>query len=137
MADLSKISKLLVVAILAGGAVLMGKQFAGTGPETGRVSVTVPALSARAKAGKLLFDANCKACHGENAAGSDNGPPLVHGIYKPGHHGDQAFLLAVRLGVRAHHWRYGNMPPQDQVSAEQAAKIVTYVRQLQRANGVY
>ncbi len=100
------------------------------------VSVKVPAVSALAVQGKVAFDANCATCHGVNAAGTDKGPPFVHDIYNPGHHDDGAFFLAAKLGVRQHHWPYGNMPPQPQVSETQLAAIVKYVRELQAANGI-
>ena len=69
------------------------------------VNVKVPALSAQAADGKEAFDANCAACHGRNAAGTKNGPTLVHDIYNPGHHSDDAFLFAVMqacLGIIGH-----------------------------------
>ena len=64
------------------------------------------------------------------------GPPLVHVIYEPSHHGDAAFVLAVRPGVRAHHWPFGNMLPVEGVSDRAVADIIAYVRALQRANGI-
>lgn len=100
------------------------------------LSVSVPALTGVAKAGEALFNANCAVCHGTNAAGSDKGPPLVHKIYEPGHHGDASFLSAARVGVRAHHWNFGNMPAQPHVKEHEVARIVDYVRTLQRANGI-
>ena len=100
--------------------------------------VRVPTLSATATAGEAVFDANCAACHGDNAAGRDGaGPPLVHKIYEPNHHSDAAFFLAARQGVRSHHWPFGNMPPVEGVSDDDVALIVAYVRELQRANGVF
>ena len=72
-------------------------------------------------------------CHGRHATGSDQGPPLVHRIYEPNHHADIAFRLAVRNGVRAHHWPFGNMAPVEGVSDEDAIKITRYVRELQKA----
>jgi len=86
--------------------------------------------------GEVLFGRNCAVCHGDKAAGSDKGPPLVHRIYEPSHHGDMAFLLAVRNGSRAHHWNFGDMPPVEGVSDADVALIVTYVRGLQRAAGI-
>lgn len=102
------------------------------------VAVAVPeTLSANAKIGKLAFDAKCAVCHGANAAGQDGvAPPLVHKIYEPSHHGDAAFLLAAKNGVRAHHWRFGNMPPVEGVTDGDVKMIVAYVRELQRANGI-
>ncbi|WP_285672623.1 c-type cytochrome [Paralimibaculum aggregatum] len=101
-------------------------------PET-----VVPALSADARAGETAFGRACAACHGQHAAGVDGaGPPLVHVIYEPGHHADFAFLRAIRQGVRAHHWRFGDMPAIAGVSDAEAASIIAYVRELQRANGI-
>ena len=100
------------------------------------VDVRVPELSAVALRGEEAFKVNCAQCHGKNASGTGNGPPLVHNIYNPGHHSDQAFFLAAKRGVRRHHWRYGNMAPQPQVKDDQLAAIVKYVRELQVANGI-
>ena len=102
------------------------------------VDVVLPdALSANGEIGKAVFEAKCADCHGTNAAGQDGvAPPLVHKIYEPSHHGDAAFLLAVRNGVRAHHWRFGNMPPVEGLTDGDVKMIVAYVRELQRANGI-
>ena len=88
------------------------------------------------RTGEKAFAANCAPCHGVNASGTDHGPPFVHDIYNPGHHPDAAFFYAARYGVRQHHWPYGDMPPQPQVSEEQVRTIVQYVRELQVANGI-
>lgn len=102
------------------------------------VQVVVPeTFSENATIGKAAFQAKCAACHGVNAAGQDGvAPPLVHKIYEPSHHGDASFLLAVRNGVRAHHWRFGNMLPVEGLTDGDVTMIVTYVRELQRANGI-
>lgn len=103
------------------------------------VDVVVPAaFSAGAQRGERYFNAVCASCHGANAAGQDGvAPPLVHRIYEPGHHGDRAFALAARNGVRAHHWPFGDMPPVEQrLTDAELGAIVAYVRELQRANGI-
>ena len=101
------------------------------------VQVNVPELDASARAGEQAFIENCAACHGRDAAGQEGvAPPLVHKIYEPSHHGDQAFHLAARQGVRAHHWRFGDMPPVEGISDSEIERIVTYIRTLQRANGI-
>jgi|GEM_PF-131407 len=100
------------------------------------VAVKVPKLSPAAAEGKKAFDANCAACHGANGAGTNNGPPFIHTIYNPGHHDNRAFLRAVRNGVPQHHWSFGDMPPQPQVSDKELIAIVRYVRELQEANGI-
>lgn len=109
-----------------------------TGEGAPLVEVTLPAaLSSQAQLGKQAFDAVCAACHGENAAGRMGmGPPLVHVIYEPSHHADMAFFMAVQNGVRAHHWRFGDMPPQGGVTQGDVTAIITYVRELQRENGI-
>ncbi|MBZ8134072.1 cytochrome c [Afifella sp. IM 167] len=101
------------------------------------VAVTVPELSTAAKVGEAAYNENCASCHGRNGAGQDGvAPPFVHRIYEPNHHGDQAFFLAAQNGVRAHHWPFGNMPPVEGITQGEVASIVTYVRELQRANGI-
>lgn len=101
------------------------------------VQVKVPELQGDAMLGREAFNSNCAACHGSNAAGRDGaGPPLVHKIYEPGHHADAAFFLAAKRGVRSHHWTFGDMPPVEGISDEEIAKIVSYIRALQRANGI-
>jgi len=99
--------------------------------------VVVPELSAEALAGKADFDRECARCHGENARGSEKGPPLVHRTYHPALHADVAFELAVQRGVRAHHWRFGDMPPQPTLPPAEITRITTYIRELQKANGIY
>ncbi|TKS63856.1 MAG: hypothetical protein EWM73_01000 [Nitrospira sp.] len=86
--------------------------------------------------GETTFNANCAACHGKQAAGTDHGPPLVHKIYEPHHHGDQAFQYAAANGVKAHHWEFGNMPKIDTVTPQDVDLIVKYVRWLQRQAGI-
>lgn len=100
------------------------------------VEITIPTLTEVAKIGEVVFSENCSMCHGANAVGTDQGPPLVHIIYEPGHHNDGSFYRAVAQGVRGHHWRFGNMPPIEGVGEEDVTKIIAYVRELQRANGI-
>lgn len=105
---------------------------------TAIVSISLPdALSANAEIGKVAYDAKCADCHAENAVGQNGvAPPLVHIIYEPGHHGDESFQRAVALGVRAHHWRFGDMAPVEGLTRADVAMIITYIRELQVANGI-
>ncbi len=82
--------------------------------------------------GKGLFRQYCLACHGNNALGSDKGPALVDNIYRPAHHADLAFHWAASKGVKQHHWRFGNMPPIPDVTPEQLAHIISFVRLAQQ-----
>jgi mono/diheme cytochrome c family protein len=123
----------LVVAAIALGYLGAGEWYRSSATP---VAVTVPQLSPEARVGREVFDRLCAVCHGPNAAGSAAGPPLVHRIYASGHHADVTFMLAARRGVRAHHWRFGDMPPQPSLKDDEADLIVRYVRELQRANGI-
>ena len=132
--------KIAVIGVVAiGGAVAAARWFSPkSAAPTVPLAVLGPAeLSPKAQAGKIAFEANCAQCHGANAAGTDKGPSLVHVIYNPGHHPDQLFFLAAKIGVRRHHWNFGDMPPQPQVSEQQLAEIVAYVRATQEANGIF
>lgn len=86
--------------------------------------------------GEQLFVQNCAACHGVQAVGTKQGPPLVHKIYEPSHHGDAAFVLAARNGSKQHHWQFGDMPAQPQLTEAQVKAITAYVRALQRDAGI-
>lgn len=107
--------------------------------EVAMVEVILPAtLTAEAQLGKTAFEAKCAACHGLNAAGNVNAaPPLIHKIYEPSHHGDESFQYAAAMGVQAHHWRFGNMPPVEGITRAEVATIIAYIRELQRANGIF
>ena len=95
------------------------------------------ALSGMALEGEDLFDANCSVCHGENAAGTNQGPTLIDRIYHPGHHSDASIRNAVSRGVQQHHWVFGDMAPVAGVSSDDVEKIICYVRELQRADGIF
>jgi cytochrome c len=101
-------------------------------------NVILPAtLSQNAQSGKRGFEAKCAACHGVNAAGQDGvAPPLVHKVYEPSHHGDESIQRAASLGVRAHHWPFGNMPAVEGLTRGDIKMIIAYIRELQRANGI-
>ena len=93
-------------------------------------------VPAEFQTGETIFNANCAACHGKQATGTDHGPPLVHKVYEPNHHGDQAFQRAAANGVNAHHWQFGNMPKVDAVTPADVDQVVKYVRWLQRQAGI-
>ncbi len=95
-----------------------------------------PGFVADAGRGKGLFQTNCASCHGLSARGTRQGPPLVHKIYRPKRHADMAFHLAVKSGVRQHHWNFGHMPPKEGLIPENVGHIIAYVRQEQRRAGI-
>ena len=105
-------------------------------PTPDRQGLVQPRFSTLALAGGIAYDKNCAGCHGVNGAGSEKGPPLIHGIYNPGHHNDESFFRAARRGVPRHHWNFGDMPSQPQASRQDIAEIIRYIRELQEANGI-
>jgi mono/diheme cytochrome c family protein len=129
----STIILILALPIMAG---VVAWQLGWLGGRSGSASVRIPELSPVAALGQKAFDNNCASCHGEGGSGTDQGPPLIHDIYNPGHHADATFYAAARRGVRQHHWRFGNMPAQPQVSSSNMAAIIRYVREVQQANDI-
>ena len=127
---------LYLLPIVAGVGGYLGWSASVRSPRSEQLSVTVPALSSVARSGRDAFGRHCAQCHGSDATGSASGPPLVHRVYGPAHHADVAFELAVRRGVVAHHWRFGNMPATPMVTATEVEQITRYVREVQRANGI-
>lgn len=86
--------------------------------------------------GQPLYAINCASCHGPLAEGTLQGPPLLHKLYVPGHHADLAFYMGVKQGVKQHHWNFGDMPAQPQVSPTDAGHIVSYLRSIQQQRGI-
>jgi mono/diheme cytochrome c family protein len=96
-----------------------------------------PSVPPQFKIGKLLYGKSCSSCHGVDLKGTEQGPPFLHRVYHPGHHGDGSFYLAVKRGVRAHHWKFGNMPPVEGIDDKMINAIVQYVRQVQKSAGLF
>jgi mono/diheme cytochrome c family protein len=86
--------------------------------------------------GRGLYAANCARCHGGDLKGTSLGPPLLDAIYRPAHHSDAAFRVAVKSGVRPHHWNFGPMPPIPGLTDEHVGEIIAFVREEQRAVGI-
>ena len=95
-----------------------------------------PTDAAKVATGRTVYEATCAACHGEDLKGTRIGPPFLNIIYAPNHHPDDSFRAAVARGVRPHHWDFGAMPPQPQVSEEEIDAVIAYVRSRQRAAGI-
>ena len=129
---------LLIIAAIAYSLLPFGRYDANAEEGAPIVKIEIPGqLSETAMLGKQAFDINCASCHGENAVGRNGvAPPLVHKIYEPNHHGDESFQLAVAMGVRAHHWKFGNMPAIEGLTRADVKPIIAYVRELQRHNGI-
>ena len=96
---------------------------------TGLVAIkTLESYSQNAQIGQKLFQAKCADRHGPNVVGQAGvAPPLIHVIYEPNHHGDESFQRALALGVRTHHWKFGNMPAVAGFTRAEVKSIIAYV----------
>ena len=102
------------------------------------VDIKVPKIEEQYLNGESLFKKNCISCHGIHGVGVKGaGPPLIHIIYEPSHHGDGSFYSAVKYGVQSHHWTFGNMSAVKNITDKEIADIIKYIRFIQRANGIY
>lgn len=96
-----------------------------------------PSVPFKFAVGKNKYQEFCSGCHGKWMEGTKQGPPLLHAYYKPSHHGDAAFYRAALSGVRAHHWKFGNMPPVPGITSKEMDSIVPFIRWYQQAKGLY
>lgn len=87
--------------------------------------------------GEALYNTNCSSCHGAGARGTVKGPPFLDKVYEPNHHADIAFYRAPEMGVRAHHWKFGDMPKLPGVTKNDLAQIIPYIRWLQKQAGIF
>lgn len=124
----------LVVAAAVAVAVFVG---GGNGDDSGGPSAAAaPPVDERSERGREPFEATCAVCHGRDLKGSSAGPPLLDRVYEPGHHPDESFRRAVKQGVQAHHWSFGNMPAQPTISDDEVERIIAFVRAQQRRVGI-
>jgi len=101
-------------------------------------NIKVPKIDEQYLIGESLFNKNCISCHGIHGVGVKGvGPPLIHKIYEPSHHGDGSFYSAIKYGVKSHHWTFGSMAAVKNISDEEIVEIINYIRFIQRANEIY
>lgn len=126
---------ILSFVILAGSLLTACDEYFNTG-NTNPLHLPPQGFVGNSVEGKKLFQQNCQSCHGLQGQGTNQGPPLVNNIYNPRHHANLAFNLAVKNGVRSHHWKYGDMKPLPGVSPEMVEHIIQYIRKLQKQAGI-
>ncbi len=124
------------LAALLAGLTACGPGDAGAPSPEVAALVSALVTPAEHRDGEALYNANCSRCHGPRALGNELGPALVHPVYRTRHHGDAAFALAVTAGVRAHHFRFGDMPAIPGVTPAMAGEITAWVRWLQGEAGI-
>lgn len=122
-----------IVTFVALAMLMLGMEVRAQGWQVPKPS---PGLMPNPAQGQRLFVKNCAGCHGADLKGSRQGPPMLNSIYRPGHHSDASFQLAVANGTRAHHWQFGDMKPVSGVTPDDVAHITAYVRMMQRKVGI-
>jgi len=130
--------KKTIYGLILSGIILAGCNTETTNNSQSEIDAT-PAIAISTPdpmLGASLFAANCAICHGQEGMGSNQGPPLIHSIYKPSHHDDSSFYRAIGSGSPQHHWQFGDMPPVPNVRVEDIRHIIAYVRQQQRLGGI-
>ena len=134
-----RMAMLAVIAWIVFGAVaaLVYVALSGEGDDGVTVEVIAAELSEEAIQGEALFKANCPGVPRRERGGHEAGSAADSRHLQSGSPFGQGFLSGGRrLGVRAHHWPYGDMPPQPQVKEAEVALIIRYIRELQEANGI-
>lgn len=111
-----------VVAALLGGACSGGDEEGGA--------------TGSAANGAAVYEQSCASCHGSDLRGTDRGPSHLSQVYEPGHHPDVAFRAAIAEGARAHHWRFGDMPPVGGLDDAEVAAVIAFIREQQELHGL-
>jgi mono/diheme cytochrome c family protein len=88
-----------------------------------------------AEAGAAVYAEKCASCHGANLEGTEKGPSHLSKVYEPSHHSDASFRRAISQGAPQHHWNFGDMPPVQGVSEDQATAVIAFIRAQQRERG--
>jgi len=87
--------------------------------------------------GRSLYAEYCSLCHGTikkgKSAETSRGPSLISSMYKSDHHSDMHFYKAVQFGTYQHHWHFGNMPAVKDITPQQTAHIISFIRVKQSA----
>ena len=127
---------LFLLALIWGGG-LAPPEGVGPSPENGFRPVQTASAAGAFTEEKAAYEKYCSECHGPEARGSKKGPSFLNRIYHPNHHADISFLLAVRRGVRQHHWNFGKMSPVPGLKNKDVSLIIRYVRALQKKAGIF
>jgi mono/diheme cytochrome c family protein len=85
--------------------------------------------------GRQLYGGACAMCHGADLRGTARGPSQLSQVYEPSHHSDEAYRNAVKNGVRAHHWKFGDMPSLPEFPDDAIRDVIAYIRSEQQKQG--
>jgi mono/diheme cytochrome c family protein len=126
-------ARIALAAIAVITAALAGPALAASLPG----KVKMPDLSVVAALGQTAFAEHCATCHGADTGGTNSGPSLVDPLYQPDRLSDSEIEHAILEGAPELHWHFGAMRPVGGVSETEIAQIIVFIREVQRANGIY
>lgn len=87
--------------------------------------------------GAALYKAHCAHCHGRKGEGTSQGIALVHGDFAPSKRPNLSFFFAVRRGVKHSEANTRGINPLADISAEDTAHIIRFIREQQVEAGIY
>ena len=99
----------------------------GAGPPVSTLSV---------QAGRIAFAEEFAGCHGRLARGNERGPDLIQPDYGRRVRSDAQFRRAVREGIPVPRAGYGAMPAVKGVSERRLDRMIAFLREVQRVNGI-
>ncbi len=99
-------------------------------------SASAPSISASVQLGGIAYAEECTGCHGRTARGTERGPNLIHADYGPARRSDAQFRRALSEGKLARRAGYEDMPPVKDRSERHLNRLVAFLRDVQRANGI-
>lgn len=126
---------LIGLALLSCPAIVFAV-FGNSGREAFSEGAMHAAAYSAAEVGQIAFAADCAACHGRNAEGTERGPALTQAAYGPAELPDQHFRDAVQKGAPARRHDFGAMPAFPGLPDRRLDQILAFVRELQRARGI-
>ena len=93
------------------------------------------ASSVTVERGLVAFAGECVGCHGRLAEGTERAPNLIDRDFGPGVRSDAQLRRAVFEGLPGRRG-YGAMPPFPDLPEHRLERMIIFVRELQRANGI-
>jgi len=125
---------LLGVGLLSCPALIFGL-FGTSGMEVFDASSDPRRSVGAVNSGRIAFASECAQCHGRLARGTRHGPDLIAPAYGPAIASDDRIRRAVRNGVATADGRLA-MAAVPGVSERDLARMIAFLREMQRVNGI-
>jgi hypothetical protein len=110
--------------------------FGNAGPGSMGSGTGASSYSVETASGMVGLTEDCAVCHGRFAGGTARGPNLIHTDYGLSRRSDAQFRYAVLEGMPDRRG-YGAMPATPGLPARSVDRAIAFVRELQRAKGIW